>query len=332
MDGSAYVLKIRIPLEVRVEDQVLSREDFYSWLWEEFLTRGLQGVHEGTLLTEAAAEEGLEAQAWTLDSGEAPRDRDWMAHQKLAEAELYFASETQAREAVRALEIYPELKFLALTEQKSEDWDAQWKASFLANPGGVQVPPCWRILPPWTTAEEAKLEEGEIILRINPGAGFGTGTHETTQLCLSGIGERARTRPFHGQRVLDFGSGSGILAIAAALVGGKVIGVEIDPLAIDNANENAEINGVKGSIEYLRDLDSATGVYPVVIANILKPVLLEFAPELVKRMEPQATLILSGLIESDVEAVSERYSILLSGRKPERKERGEWRALIWDLK
>lgn len=258
-----------------------------------------------------------------------------MAGQSLAEADLYFASHEQASEALGVLSRFAELHPGEIREQKAEDWDAQWKASFLGNTNGVKVPPFWRILPPWVTAEEAALAPGEVVLRINPGAGFGTGTHETTQLCLEAIGRRAllggkSAGGLGGARVLDFGSGSGILSIGAALAGGKVSGVEIDPLAIDNAVENARLNGVEASIEYSRTLTAARGIYPVVIANILKPVLLEFAPELARRLDPAAgTLILSGLIEKDVDEVADAYSRLLGGQRPSKKELGEWRALVW---
>jgi ribosomal protein L11 methyltransferase len=323
-------LKISVPRSVKLEGRALSREDFYSWLWQEFGgARGLQGVHEGTLLSEEAAEQGLETESWTLDAAEAPRERDWMASQALSDAELYFETEPQARAALKRLASIAELVLGTIREQKAEDWDAQWKASFLANPEGVRVPPFWRILPPWTTPEEAGIKNGEIILRINPGAGFGTGTHETTQLCLRAIGERAMRSggTLGGAQVLDFGSGSGILSIGAALAGGSVIGVEIDPLAIDNATENAAINGVK--VEFSRYLDAANGTYAMIIANILKPVLLEFAPELIRRLDKQGSVILSGLIEKDVQEVSERYSALLGNKQPQKFELNEWRALVF---
>jgi ribosomal protein L11 methyltransferase len=335
--SSSFVLKIAIPRQVRVEGRALSREDFYSWLWQVFgQQNGLQGVHEGTLLSEQAAEAGFETESWTLDAAEAPRERDWMASQAMSEAELFFASLPQAEEAMRRLAEFTEFLGLgkdAIREQKAEDWDAQWKASFLGNTKGVKVPPFWRILPPWVTVEEAQLDPGEVILRINPGAGFGTGTHETTQLCLEAIGERARGGGgLAGAKVLDFGSGSGILSIGAALAGGHVLGVEIDELAIDNALENARLNGVETSVRYSRTLDDANDIYPVVIANILKPVLIEHAPALVRRLDPKhGLLILSGLIEKDVAGVDERYSELLGGRKPRKRELGEWRALVWAL-
>jgi ribosomal protein L11 methyltransferase len=331
--SSSFVLKLSIPRQVGVGKKTLAREDFYSWLWERFGGQsGLEGVHEGTLLSEQAASQGLETESWTLDAGEAPRERDWMAGQAWAEAELYFNSEKAARAAESELaNTSPTVKSLGLREQKPEDWDAQWKASFLGNSNGVRVPPGWRILPPWVTAEAAELAPGELILRINPGAGFGTGTHETTQLCLEAIGGvGGLAQGLRGVSVLDFGSGSGILSIGAALLGGQVKGVEIDPLAIDNALENARLNGVENRVEYARTLDAAPGTYPLVIANILRPVLLEFAPELVKRLaSANATLVLSGLIEKDVAEVDACYSALLGGLRPALKKLGDWRCLVW---
>ena len=310
----------------------MPREDFYSWLWERFGgAQGLQGVHEGTLLSEQAAQAGLETESWTLDAAEAPRERDWLAGQAVAEAELFFATLPQAQVAQRFLQGLKGLGAGVIREQKAQDWDAQWKAAFLGNSNGVTVRPFWRILPPWVTREDAALKPGETILRINPGAGFGTGTHETTQLCLEAIGERAgKPGGLGGARVLDFGSGSGILSIGAAIAGGRVNGVEIDPLAVDNSIENARLNGLETQIEYSATLAAATGVYAVVIANILRPVLVEFAPQLVRRLDPRAgTLILSGLIEKDVAEVSQCYSALLDGRPPVKKELGDWRALVW---
>jgi ribosomal protein L11 methyltransferase len=338
--GSAFILKLSIPLQIQLGGQRLTREDFYSWLWDEFTAHGLQGVHEGTLLCEEAAEAGLETESWTVDSGEAPRERDWMGSQPVADAELYFATEADAQHASARLGEIKELTLSPIREQENEDWDAQWKASFLGNGQGVKIEPFWRVLPPWASAEEAGLQPGERVLRINPGAGFGTGTHETTQLCLEAIGQASLRMPLSGARALDFGSGSGILSIGAALVGARVLGVEIDPLAIDNAVENAALNGVQGQIEYSKFLAAAEGRYPLVIANILKPVLLEFASQLVGKLETAgaggawagSTLVLSGLIDRDVADVSAAFSALLGGLQPAVKERGEWRALVWVLR
>jgi len=277
------------------------------------------------MLTEQAAEQGLETESWTVDAAEAPRERDWIDSQKETTAELYFDSEEHARSSAKILQGINQLLIGGITEQKPEDWDAKWKASFLNSSEGIVVPPFWRILPPWSSVP---VNSGEHVLRINPGAGFGTGTHETTQLCLGAIADSWLAVPRSCPGVLDFGSGSGILAIAAAKLGALVHAVEIDTLAIDNAIDNARLNELEGRIEFQTTFKNLNGPYGMVIANILKPVLLEFAEPLVKRMAPKGILILSGLIEKDLDTVSERFSELL-GFTPVRRELNEWRALIW---
>jgi ribosomal protein L11 methyltransferase len=333
MVGSSYKLKLRIPRKVKVRESAtplnLDREHFSQWLWDEFLPMGLQGIHEGTLLSNEAAEKGLETESWTLDAAEAPRERDWVADQDENDAELYFETLEGAQKAANRLREETDAVVGEIVEQKQEDWDAQWKASFLGSENGVSVQPFWRILPPWV--EPAKvLKTGERALKINPGAGFGTGTHETTQLCLQTIGEFSQRRSLVGEKVLDFGSGSGILAIGAALLGAEVEAVEIDPLAIDNATENARLNDVESRLHYSRMMATEVRPYRMVIANILRPVLLEFSEKLVARMAPSdSTLILSGLIETDVKEVKNRFSALLDGLEPQVREMNEWRALIW---
>lgn len=340
-NGSSYVLKLRIAKKVKVSESatpsapieapavMMDRELFTQWLWDEFLPVGLLGIHEGTLLSQEAADKGLETESWTLDAAEAPRERDWVADQAENDAELYFETLEGAQKAAEKLRAITDAVVGEIVEQKQEDWDAQWKASFLNAGEGVSIPPFWRILPPWV--EPAKvLKPSERALKINPGAGFGTGTHETTQLCLQAIGEVSQLRSLSGERVLDFGSGSGILAIGAGLLGAEVDAVEIDPLAIDNALENARLNGVELRLKYTRVMASEVRPYRLVIANILRPVLLEFSERLVERMAASGSaLILSGLIESDVKEVRERFSALLGGLEPQVRELNEWRALIW---
>ena len=166
---------------------------------------------------------------------------------------------------------------------------------------------------------------GEVIL---PGAGWGTGSHETTQLCLQAITLLA---PRAGNwRMLDFGAGSGILAIRAAKLGATSIdAVEIDEAGLAHGMENAQANAVEGRIHFSRTLESAQGSYELVVANILRPVLLEFAAELVSRIAPGGTLVLSGLVATDVPELNMRYGAFLNGREPEIYRRGEWRAIAW---
>lgn len=333
MNQSTFKLSVEIPRSVRVEGSLLERDDFYSWAWARLMSKGLVGIHEGTMLSIEAAEEGLETDSWTLDAAEAPRERDWVAGKTSCQSEFYFESYAAAVEGSKILQMECELFPQAIEEQKPQDWDAQWKASFLSTPDGVFVPPSWRIIPPWVETQAIQDKEPEaVVLKINPGAGFGTGTHETTQLCLEALAEVSNTHTLRGKEVLDFGSGSGILAIGAALLGARVDAVEIDPLAVDNAQENAEINSIQNSIQFHLNLDPIQDrTYSIVIANILRPVLIEFAEKLVSKIQPNGFLILSGLIETDVPWIIEKYSLLLKGILPEKKELGEWRALVWRL-
>jgi ribosomal protein L11 methyltransferase len=318
LSGATFRFRLKIPRRLSVEGRTLDRDAFYSWLWERFSTDGLAGVHEGTLLSEEAVTEGLETESWTVDSGEAPRERDWVAAKSESETEVYFSDRESAERACDVLR-GEKLEPSTVEEVPAQDWDVEWKASFT----GAEVPPFWHVLPPWREPEPGS--KG-VVLRVNPGAGFGTGTHETTQLCLRLLGELGDVR---GWKTLDFGSGSGILAIGAALLGAEVEGVEIDPLAIENSQENARLNGLDGRIDYARALRTSHRGYRLILANILKPVLLEFAETLVSRLEPGGRMILSGLVDKDVAPVTEKYSPLLDGKKPRVLELGEWRALAF---
>ncbi len=337
MGASSFTFQVEVPREVRWTRaeglRTFSREDFYAYLWEAFPGE-LVGVHEGTLLTEEAFEAGLETESWTVDSAEAPRERDWIDSQPTESATLYFADEASAKRARNEIRESSGLACGEIAEQKDEDWDANWKASFQ----GVAVPPYWEILPPWRESPENPKSK---VIRINPGAGFGTGTHETTQLCLQAVAFALRdAKP--GLPVLDFGSGSGILSIAAARLGADVDGVEIDPLAVDNANDNLRLNrsletaegDLAGKVRFaltLEELGTPGRRYDIVIANILRPVLVEFAPKLVGVLARPGKVVLSGLIATDLPEVITRYSSLLGGARPQIFERGEWRALVFEV-
>jgi ribosomal protein L11 methyltransferase len=327
--SSFWIAELALKAEVRLPSgERLGREDFFAWLWQELQECSLQGVHEGTMLCDEAAEAGLETESWLVDSGEAPSNRDWVGAQSQENPQLYFPTEADARQALERLEGISGCTVVRLFEQENQDWDAEWKRNFR----GVEVPPDWKIVPPWEANDSVP---GRKVLVVNPGAGFGTGTHETTQLCLQALSESLikRTQP---ESVLDFGSGSGILAIGAALRGARLVhAVEIDPLAIDNARENARLNRVEDRVRYEADLselksDEPAAGYSVIFANILKPVLLEFSRALCSRVRAGGVMILSGLIEADVEPVKIAYSTLLPGRKSRVLARNEWRAIVFE--
>jgi ribosomal protein L11 methyltransferase len=187
----------------------------------------------------------------------------------------------------------------------------------------VEVAPCFRIVSPSCTPPA----DGVSIV-LQAGAAFGDGRHETTQLCLQAIAAFA-PRPRREWRLLDFGSGSGILSIAAAKLGAVAHGVEIDADAIAIAGVNARLSGVEDRVTFALALALEAGSFDVVVANILRRVLLDAADDLVSRVAPAGVLVLSGLVSTDVPEVSAHYAKRLGGRRPEIYERGEWRALAW---
>jgi ribosomal protein L11 methyltransferase len=143
-----------------------------------------------------------------------------------------------------------------------------------------------------------------VVIRLDPGLAFGTGTHPTTALCLAFLDSES----LEGRRVLDYGCGSGVLAIAALLLGAaSATGVDIDPQALVAADSNAVANGVGGRLALLPGgADCGTG-YDVVVANILARPLIEMAPRLVASIAPGGRLALSGILTNQAGAVQAAY-------------------------
>lgn len=142
------------------------------------------------------------------------------------------------------------------------------------------------------------------VIRLDPGLAFGSGTHPTTALCLEWLdGHDSR-----GQTVLDFGCGSGILAIAAALDGAEtVIAVDHDPQALQATRDNAERNGVASRIQTCLPEEFQPQAFDVVLANILAGPLIELAPRLIQCLAPEGRLVLSGVLREQAEAVGQAY-------------------------
>ena len=332
-----YALQFAFPTEVELKTKVFhSREDamarlndFCEDLVDEKNEVAFLGVTEGILLSEEAHERGYETESWVLDAGEAPHERDWLAQEKILNLTAYFKTESAAHAACawlkREYSLSPEPKVEA---QEEQDWNATWKAAFT----GIEVDDGLRVLPPWHEDWLAMQKNGtestlkKSVIAINPGAGFGTGTHETTQLCLKLL---RNLGDLTDKTILDFGSGSGILGIAAALQGAKVYCVEIDPMANDNAIENARLNHVEGRIQFLTSIPSEIrgGKVDVLIANILRPILIQFASEIKDCLKPHSELVLSGLIESDLNQVISTYQAGGNPFEVHRYEKNEWRAL-----
>ena len=206
----------------------------------------------------------------------------------------------------------------ALHEVEEQDWVRLTQSQF----DPVEITPTFWIVPTWHEPPAA----AKRLIRLDPGMAFGTGTHPTTRMCLGWIA--THEADIAGHRVLDYGCGSGILAIGAALHGGAPIdAVDIDPAAISTTAQNAADNGVT-----LRSgaPDMAAGEYPLVLANILATPLKMLAPLLCGHVAPGGHLVLAGILDRQADELKAAYApwialevsntvdgwIPMSGRKP----------------
>ncbi len=173
---------------------------------------------------------------------------------------------------------------------EEEDWATAWKQFYHPTHIGSRLVVC----PSW---EPYAPQPQEVVLTLDPGMAFGTGTHETTRLCLELL-EQVVTP---GTSLLDVGTGSGILAVAALLLGARsAVGVDIDEVAVRVATENAQQNGVAGRAAFLAgDLtQKVEGTYQVVTANIVADVILRLLPDLGRFLQPGGDFIASGIIDT----------------------------------
>ena len=196
----------------------------------------------------------------------------------------------------------------------------------MSGPARVDVLPYWRVLSAQAEPEPRTSSNDVPVIRLAPSAAFGDGTHETTQLCLLGLGSLLRTG-FRPASALDFGSGSGILSIAVARFGARVEAVEIDEQAILSAHRNAEMNDVSKQIEFRHRLSQPAQSFDLVMANVVLSVLLDFADALCARISQGGRMLLSGLVATDVPVVFARYRPLLGPWQADVHTRGEWRVV-----
>ena len=200
---------------------------------------------------------------------------------------------------------------------EQEDWQNAWKKYYHAMDIGQRL----AIVPGWETYDTDR-----IVITMDPGMAFGTGTHETTSLCLETLDSMVKG----GERVLDIGTGSGILAIAALKLGAaEAKGVDIDPMCVRTAGENAERNGVAERFTVLvGDLsDKASGKYNIITANIVAAAILSLAPHVPVLMAPGARFIASGIIDTRKDEVL--AGLRAAGLEPvEIKEKRGWVCVI----
>lgn len=232
-------------------------------------------------------------QALFGEPGMPPPKDGWQRSRMVA----LFAQESAAQEAralLAAQDFFADCLYVGVQELEDQDWVRLTQSQFAP----VEVTPDFWIVPTW---HEPPAQARQII-RLDPGLAFGTGTHPTTRMCLRWIAEHG----VQGQRVLDYGCGSGILAIGAAKYGAvNVDAVDIDEAAVTSTVLNAQANGVRLQAG-LPEL--ATGQYQTVLANILASPLKVLAPLLCARVAPGGALVLAGILERQADELKAAYA------------------------
>jgi ribosomal protein L11 methyltransferase len=208
-----------------------------------------------------------------------------------------FQEEAAAHDAVRLLQaqdFFAGCEVLAISPLADQDWVRLTQSQFAP----VAITDDFWIVPTWHEPPQ----QARQVIRLDPGLAFGTGTHPTTRMCLRWIARE----PMRGQRVLDYGCGSGILAIAAAKFGAtSVDAVDIDPAAVEAAQANAVANGVHVTTGLP---ETATGRYRSVLANILATPLKMLAPLLCAHVAPGGALVLAGILERQTDELKAAYA------------------------
>jgi ribosomal protein L11 methyltransferase len=211
---------------------------------------------------------------------------------------LFEAADDASRAATALLAQHGEaLHLRSIDAVADEDWVRLTQSQF----SSTEVAPGFWVVPTWREPPA----DAHRVIRLDPGMAFGTGTHPTTRLCLAWIARRAAARGGAWSRVLDYGCGSGILAIGAALHGAEEVdAVDIDPLAVQATPANAAANHVRIRTGLP---DAAQGRYELVLANILATPLKLLAPLLCAHLDADADLVLAGILERQAGEIAEAY-------------------------
>jgi len=233
-------------------------------------------------------------QALFGEPGMPPPKEGWQRSRVIA----LFADEALAKEAASVLalqDFFEGCAVLGVAPVPEQDWVRLTQSQFAP----VEITPEFWIVPTWHEPPE----QARQVIRLDPGLAFGTGTHPTTRMCLRWI---AKQGAFAGQRVLDYGCGSGILAIGAAKFGAPDIdAVDIDEAAVSSTRLNAEANGVRLNAGLP---DAAKGHYGTVLANILATPLKVLAPLLCSHVASGGSLVLAGILERQADELKQAYA------------------------
>jgi len=262
---------------------------------------------------------GIMPGAW--DDGDVPPPTAVVVRGYFAEDERAEATRAQIERILGYLNMMYPMPTPEYRVVDDEDWAEAWKANYHPVRLGRRI----LIRPLWV---EVAADPQDIVISLDPGMAFGTGTHPTTQLCLEALEDHVRP----GQQVLDLGCGSGILAIAAAKLGAAhVLGVDIDDMARRVADENAAVNGVAAQITArtgtLEDVLATGQTFDLIVVNILARVIIPMCQQgLGQTVRPGGQAIFSGLILEQVEEVE--AALRQSGLQPTaRRLQGDWVAI-----
>ena len=251
---------------------------------------------------------------------------------KVAVVKAYFAEEDNIEDVLEYVnERLTELKEMGLDlgeakveheKMHEEDWANTWKQYYKPTKVGekIVVKPIW---------EEYEAKDGELVVDLDPGMAFGTGTHETTRMCIQSLEKYVK----EDSTVFDVGCGSGILAIAAAKLGAKLaVGVDLDPVAVESSIENVGYNKLK-NIEILHGnlVEVIDGKADIVVANILAEIICILTDDVKRVLKDGGVFITSGIIHDRVDMVCEKLEA--TGFEVMEKNRdGEWNCIVAKLK
>lgn len=267
----------------------------------ENLSDALEALDALSVSVEDADAQTDAEQALFGEPGMPPPKEGWQRSRVTA----LYASEALAKTALallQAQEFFADCQYLGLQLVPDQDWVRLTQSQFTP----VEITPEFWIVPSWHEPPG----QARIVIRLDPGLAFGTGTHPTTRMCLRWIAQKGGSSTPQGGnnfgRVLDYGCGSGILAIGAAKHGATdVVAVDIDSAAVESTVLNAKANQVNLKVG---SPDIVTGVYQLVLANILATPLKVLAPLLWSRLAPTGSLVLAGILERQAEELKAAYA------------------------
>lgn len=266
-------------------------------LVEELSQQLIDGLEAGSVAVEDAQADAPGEHPLYGEPGQPAPASAWPHSRVIA----LFGDEPRARAAAAwALAWAPDggVRLGGLRDVPDEDWVRLTQAQFAP----VEVTPTFWIVPSWHEVPA----QAERVIRLDPGQAFGTGTHPTTQMCLRWIACHAPAWATSWRRVLDYGCGSGVLAIAAALHGAQgVEAVDIDPTAVQATRDNAAANGVDIAAALP---DQVQGRYALVLANILATPLTVLAPLLCEHVAPGGHLVLAGILSRQADGLRAAYA------------------------